>query len=200
MGRRELGPARGGHLGDPGWQAAVHLRAADVLGRARPGYPVGRRAGLAGPRPALDHRAGPDPRAGSRPGVERRAAGVRAALPHRCPRRVAAAHADGRVRRAQGPDVDRDARGDGRRAGHRQPGLRGSEGTFSLCTFAYVDAHARAGRVEESRRAFEKMLTYANHVGCSPRRSRSTGSRSATSPRPSPTWRSSTRRSRWTRR
>ena len=44
-------------------------------------------------------------------------------------------------------------------------GLRGSEGTFSLCTFAYVDAHARAGRVEESRRAFEKMLTYANHVG-----------------------------------
>ena len=44
-------------------------------------------------------------------------------------------------------------------------GLRGSEGTFSLCTFAYVDALARAGRVEESRRAFEKMLTYANHVG-----------------------------------
>jgi hypothetical protein len=44
-------------------------------------------------------------------------------------------------------------------------GLRGSEGTFSLCTFAYVDALARAGRVEESRRAFEKMLTYADHVG-----------------------------------
>ena len=28
-----------------------------------------------------------------------------------------------------------------------------------------MDALARAGRVEESRRAFEKMLTYANHVG-----------------------------------
>ena len=44
-------------------------------------------------------------------------------------------------------------------------GLRGSEGTFSLCTFAYVDALARAGRLNESRQAFEKMLTYANHVG-----------------------------------
>ena len=44
-------------------------------------------------------------------------------------------------------------------------GLRGSEGTFSLCTFAYVDALARAGRLDDARLAFEKMLTYANHVG-----------------------------------
>ena len=44
-------------------------------------------------------------------------------------------------------------------------GLRGSEGTFSLCTFAYVDALARAGRLDEARLVFEKMLTYANHVG-----------------------------------
>ena len=44
-------------------------------------------------------------------------------------------------------------------------GLRGSEGTFSLCSFLYVDALARAGRVEDARLAFEKMLTYANHVG-----------------------------------
>ena len=44
-------------------------------------------------------------------------------------------------------------------------GLRGSEGTFSLCSFAYVDALTRAGRVEDARTAFEKMLTYANHVG-----------------------------------
>ena len=44
-------------------------------------------------------------------------------------------------------------------------GLRGSEGTFSLCTFSYVDALARAGRLDEARIAFEKMLTYANHVG-----------------------------------
>ncbi|MEY9942194.1 pentatricopeptide repeat protein [Streptacidiphilus sp. MAP5-52] len=44
-------------------------------------------------------------------------------------------------------------------------GLRGSEGTFSLCSFLYVNALARAGRLEEARYAFEKMLTYANHVG-----------------------------------
>jgi GH15 family glucan-1,4-alpha-glucosidase len=44
-------------------------------------------------------------------------------------------------------------------------GLKGSEGTFSLCTFAYVDALARADRVEEARVIFEKMLTYANHLG-----------------------------------
>ncbi|WP_042364111.1 glycoside hydrolase family 15 protein [Streptacidiphilus neutrinimicus] len=44
-------------------------------------------------------------------------------------------------------------------------GLRGSEGTFSLCSFLYVHALARAGRVEIARYAFEKMLTYANHVG-----------------------------------
>jgi GH15 family glucan-1,4-alpha-glucosidase len=44
-------------------------------------------------------------------------------------------------------------------------GLRGVEGTFSLCTFAYVDALARAGRTAQARQTFEKMLTYANHVG-----------------------------------
>jgi GH15 family glucan-1,4-alpha-glucosidase len=44
-------------------------------------------------------------------------------------------------------------------------GLRGSEGTFSLCTFAYVDALVRSGRVDDARTTFEKMLTYANHVG-----------------------------------
>jgi pentatricopeptide repeat protein len=44
-------------------------------------------------------------------------------------------------------------------------GLRGSEGTFSLCSFLYVGALARAGRLEEARYAFEKMLTYSNHVG-----------------------------------
>ncbi|MFF1444507.1 glycoside hydrolase family 15 protein [Streptomyces sp. NPDC058295] len=44
-------------------------------------------------------------------------------------------------------------------------GLRGSEGTFSLCTFLYVDALARAGRLSQARYTFEKMQTYANHVG-----------------------------------
>ncbi|AQZ63791.1 Glucoamylase [[Actinomadura] parvosata subsp. kistnae] len=44
-------------------------------------------------------------------------------------------------------------------------GLEGQEGTFSICSFWYVEALARAGRVEEARLAFEKMLTYANHLG-----------------------------------
>ena len=44
-------------------------------------------------------------------------------------------------------------------------GLPGSEGTFSLCTFLYVDALARSGRLDEARLTLSKMLTYANHVG-----------------------------------
>jgi GH15 family glucan-1,4-alpha-glucosidase len=44
-------------------------------------------------------------------------------------------------------------------------GLRGEEGTFSICTFWYVDALARSGRLEQARLTFEKMFTYANHVG-----------------------------------
>jgi len=44
-------------------------------------------------------------------------------------------------------------------------GLRGSEGTFSLCTGFYVDALTRSGRLEDARLVFEKMLTYANHLG-----------------------------------
>ncbi|MEV4946937.1 glycoside hydrolase family 15 protein [Streptomyces sp. NPDC053755] len=44
-------------------------------------------------------------------------------------------------------------------------GLSGSEGTFSLCTFMYVDALARAGRTDMARLVLEKMLTYANHLG-----------------------------------
>ena len=44
-------------------------------------------------------------------------------------------------------------------------GLRGGEGTFTLCSFWYVDALARSGRLEEAQLTFEKMLTYANHLG-----------------------------------
>ncbi|MCA1656507.1 MAG: glycoside hydrolase family 15 protein, partial [Actinobacteria bacterium] len=44
-------------------------------------------------------------------------------------------------------------------------GLKGDEGTFSICSFWYVEAMARAGRLGEARLAFEKMLTYANHLG-----------------------------------
>jgi GH15 family glucan-1,4-alpha-glucosidase len=44
-------------------------------------------------------------------------------------------------------------------------GLAGDEGTFSLCTFWYVQALARAGRLDDARLTFEKMHTYANHLG-----------------------------------
>jgi GH15 family glucan-1,4-alpha-glucosidase len=44
-------------------------------------------------------------------------------------------------------------------------GLRGDEGTFSLCTFWYVDALTRARRLDDARLTFEKMHTYANHLG-----------------------------------
>ncbi len=43
--------------------------------------------------------------------------------------------------------------------------LMGNEGTFSMCTFWYVEALARAGFVAEARWNFEKMLGYANHLG-----------------------------------
>ena len=44
-------------------------------------------------------------------------------------------------------------------------GLDGEEGTFSLCSFWYVEALTRAGRLEDAQLALEKMFTYANHVG-----------------------------------
>jgi pentatricopeptide repeat protein len=40
-------------------------------------------------------------------------------------------------------------------------GLRGHEGTFSLCTFFYVDALARAGWLTEAELTFQKMHTRA---------------------------------------
>src|SRR5258708_381792 len=44
-------------------------------------------------------------------------------------------------------------------------GLHGDEGTFSLCTFPYVDALARAGRLDDAVLTFEKMQTYSNPLG-----------------------------------
>ncbi len=44
-------------------------------------------------------------------------------------------------------------------------GLLGGEGTFSMCTFWLVEALSRAGRLDEARVIFEKMLTYCNHLG-----------------------------------
>src|SRR5260221_9874877 len=44
-------------------------------------------------------------------------------------------------------------------------GLRGEEGTFSICSFWYVQALTRAGRIDRARLAFEQMLTYPNNQG-----------------------------------
>ena len=50
--------------------------------------------------------------------------------------------------------------------GEKSPdGLLGEEGTFNLCSFWLVEALTRAGRVDEARLIFERMLGYSNHLG-----------------------------------
>lgn len=49
--------------------------------------------------------------------------------------------------------------------GRSPDGVDGREGTFSLCSFWYVEALTRLGRLDDARLALEKMFTYANHVG-----------------------------------
>jgi len=44
-------------------------------------------------------------------------------------------------------------------------GLSGGEGTFSMCTFWYVECLSRAGQLHKARLYFEKMLGYSNHLG-----------------------------------
>lgn len=44
-------------------------------------------------------------------------------------------------------------------------GLHRGEGTFSLCTFWYVECLSRSGQIHKARYYFEKMLGYANHLG-----------------------------------
>ena len=44
-------------------------------------------------------------------------------------------------------------------------GLTGQEGTFSMCSFWYVECLSRMGDLHQARFFFEKMLGYANHLG-----------------------------------
>jgi GH15 family glucan-1,4-alpha-glucosidase len=44
-------------------------------------------------------------------------------------------------------------------------GLEGAEGTFSICSFWYIECLSRSGDLQKARFLFEKMLGYANHVG-----------------------------------
>ena len=44
-------------------------------------------------------------------------------------------------------------------------GINGDEGTFTMCSFWYVECLCRGGEVEKARLFFEKMLGYGNHLG-----------------------------------
>jgi GH15 family glucan-1,4-alpha-glucosidase len=44
-------------------------------------------------------------------------------------------------------------------------GLPGKEGSFTACSFWYVECLARAGDLEKAQLLFEKLLGYANHLG-----------------------------------
>jgi GH15 family glucan-1,4-alpha-glucosidase len=44
-------------------------------------------------------------------------------------------------------------------------GLPGKEGSFTACSFWYVECLARAGELERAQLLFEKLLGYANHLG-----------------------------------
>jgi GH15 family glucan-1,4-alpha-glucosidase len=52
-----------------------------------------------------------------------------------------------------------------RLAGGFSDGLTGEEGTFSMCSFWYVECLSRMGDLQKARFLFEKMLGYANHLG-----------------------------------
>lgn len=44
-------------------------------------------------------------------------------------------------------------------------GITGNEGTFSMCSFWYVECLSRSGDLQQARFLFEKMLGYSNHLG-----------------------------------
>jgi GH15 family glucan-1,4-alpha-glucosidase len=44
-------------------------------------------------------------------------------------------------------------------------GLEGTEGTFTACSFWYIECLARSQQLDKARLLFEKMISYANHLG-----------------------------------
>jgi GH15 family glucan-1,4-alpha-glucosidase len=44
-------------------------------------------------------------------------------------------------------------------------GFTSDEGTFSMCSFWYVECLSKSGQLEKATFYFEKMLGYANHLG-----------------------------------
>ena len=129
--------------------------------------------------------------------MERGASGVRPAFRLRRPRRVAAPHAAREVRRADGSrwlstldGIRRELVADSlvyRYNVEASPdAIQGEEGTFTMCSFWFVEALARAGQLDAAGSPFEKMLTYADHL------SLYSGNRG----RPASSWGTSLRRSR----
>ncbi|MEN0053796.1 MAG: glycoside hydrolase family 15 protein [Mucilaginibacter sp.] len=50
-------------------------------------------------------------------------------------------------------------------AAEKIDGLDGEEGTFNLCSFWYIEALAKSGKIDQAVESFEKMMGYANHLG-----------------------------------
>jgi GH15 family glucan-1,4-alpha-glucosidase len=44
-------------------------------------------------------------------------------------------------------------------------GLSGTEGSFTACSFWFIECLARSHQTDKARLLFEKMLGYANHLG-----------------------------------
>jgi GH15 family glucan-1,4-alpha-glucosidase len=51
-----------------------------------------------------------------------------------------------------------------RTADSADDGLTGTEGTFSMCSFWYVQCLTKSGDLKQARFIFEKALGYANHL------------------------------------
>ena len=49
--------------------------------------------------------------------------------------------------------------------GPETDGLSGTEGTFSICSFWYIECLSRSGDLQKARFLLEKMFGYANHLG-----------------------------------
>ena len=51
------------------------------------------------------------------------------------------------------------------RSSNNVDGLQGKEGSFTACSFWFIEALARSHQVEKAQLLFEKMLGYSNHLG-----------------------------------
>ena len=154
----------------------IYLRPVDVVGSLRSRYPY-RRATSTARRPReVEEHPGRGLQADHASRLAPGEACVRSALSHRCARRSPPLHALVGFISPMDPmwqstlnEMDKELVSDSlvyRYNPEASPdGLEGSEGTFSICTFWYVDALARSGRLEDARLTFDKMMTYANHLG-----------------------------------